>query len=84
MTTDWKAMADSIRAMTPRQRVDRFRMLDAWFADNPHHRTVVTVDGPSGSTGTSLDRSDMINERQGLAFQIARDVVAISSDSKGT
>lgn len=72
---DWKQLQVSIDAKTPKERVERFKVLDRWFAENPDKKTVVTVDGPSGLPTTPIDRSDAINERQALAFQIARDAV---------
>lgn len=72
---DWKQLQESIDAKSIRERIDRFKVLDRWFAENPDKKTVITVDGPSGSPTTPIDRSDAINERQALAFQIARDAV---------
>ena len=70
---DWKQLAEKVFTMAPEERVARFAELDAWFDANPPEKRIVTVDGPSGSPTTPLERADAINERLALAFAIARD-----------
>jgi len=74
---DWRQIKESVSSRSPSERVARFALLDRWFADNPAAATSAVVGGPSGVPVTAIDRGDLINERQALAFQIARDAVML-------